>query len=126
MHTVILSIGCVPLDEPFARTGTIPDWLWRQHLEAKTYRAAHIARFGQPPEGFTMVIGANDVNMAVGTTVLARFYADDEACLVCFEAVNGGLESWSEVNFTPPVQYIPSGFERPKCDLQLPRAGGLD
>lgn len=113
MHMVALSIGCVLLDEPFARTGAIPNWLWLQHLEAQTYRAALVARYGLPPEGFQLVIRNPDAAAGVGTAVEARLDADNAASLAYYEAVDAGLDSWSDVKFPAPVLYDADGAERP-------------
>lgn len=113
MHAVGICIGCVPLNEPFARVGATPDWLWLQGLEAETYRAALIARFGLPPEGFELAIRHHDAAASVGSSIEARFDADNAGYLAYYEHVHRGLDNWSDANFPPPVCYDADGVERP-------------
>lgn len=113
MHRVALQIGCVPTNEPFARAGATPDWLWLQALEAETYRAALIARYGLPPDGLELAVRTLDRTAGVGTGIEARFDADDAGCIAYYDKVFEGLDNWSDAKFTAPVQYDADGIERP-------------
>ncbi len=99
------SIGTAPSDEPCAQTGITANWIVLQHLECEVYRAALIARFGEPPEGSRLAIKTQNHDFGGYADVQIEFDSENADHVAYFEQVEGGLGSWLDANFTAPVLY---------------------
>ncbi|WP_323810728.1 hypothetical protein [Sphingobium baderi] len=108
-----IDLGGAPADEDCAQLGQTEDFARLNRLEVATYRAAMIARFGQPPEGCAFVTLANrhdfGIYRTLGLTIDAGSAHSDAAVLAYSQAAQDGLSSWVEAGFAPPVRYDDDG-----------------
>ncbi len=105
----IIELSGTPWDEPCAQIGRDPDAPARSREEALAYRAALIAVFGVPPEGYALAIAAHDHDFGRYTMVRLVCPADsalqDEAYEV---SVEQGLAHWHEAVMSAPYTYGPN------------------
>lgn len=113
MHPASYSLGSTPGDETCAQTGVTANWVMLQHLECKVYRAALIARFGEPPEGSRLAIKTSSHDFGSYAEVEIRFDSNDAEHIAYFERIEAGLGTWLEANFTAPVLYDRRGQPQP-------------
>lgn len=103
-----VDLGGAPADKDCAQLGQTEDFARLNRLGVATYRAAMIARFGQPPEGaFVTLANRHDFGIyrTLGLTIDAGPARSNTAVLAYSQAVQDGLSSWVEAGFAPPVRY---------------------
>lgn len=101
--TYTVDLGGSPWGEDCAQIGHTPNFDCVNAAEVTLYRAALIARYGQPPKGLTISPKANDHDFGRYHTLEAEVQRPDDPIVNAYlEQIEKGIERWFHAGFAPP------------------------
>lgn len=98
-----MDLGGAPWGEDCAQIGHTPNFNKVNAAEVALYRAALIAKYGQPPKGIRLQPKANDHDFGRYHTLEAVIECDDDPVAEAYLAkIDKGIERWFHAGFSPP------------------------
>ena len=113
MRKTTVSVGPTPAREACAQTAITRSWLLLQDLEARVYRAALIGIHGPLPKGVSMPVTTHAHDFGSYADLTVSFDADDVDARRYAAAIETGLSTWLDANFSAPVIYDAGSQPRP-------------
>lgn len=104
MHrTHTIDLGPAPWGEACAQIGHTPNFPAVNQAEVAIFRAALIARYGEPPDNVRLHARANDHDFGRYYTLEAEATDElTEAATRYLDDLENGIERWHHAGFSPP------------------------
>lgn len=111
-YTLASDLGGAPFGEPCAQLGQTNNFATINTVEVQVYIAALVALYGPTPEGVRLRSFANRHDFGIYRTAIAEIdeeRTDDPNAAAYLDALENGIERWTQAGFAPPITYGTDG-----------------